>query len=153
MECSGGWHFSQMIYLWLFSSNSLTTRVFLSNSKCLPWLRFSFAITSIQLSGPPTHKTLHLSLHKGSYVRLCVSLVSPSHCFTIPPTFSPLLLQTAIMCVGAAENNAGLGALAKPPVIYSKRAEDRGDTLSCDACRGRQVWRTPCQTFSTSLVI
>lgn len=117
-------------------------------------------------------QNLFLSPHKGSYVLLCVMLVTRSRLcagslqtsLRHTPTkrahthIPPLPLQTAIMCLSAAQHGGGWGRFSIPPAIYVTfswlQVEERGKARGSDAHDGwkaRAPAGPPKQLFSGSI--
>lgn len=101
---------------------------------------------------PPTYKTSFLSQHKGSYVLLCVMLVSRSRSCSgslqiAPCRHSPhvpaVLLQTAIMCLSAAQHGGEWRLFSMPPDIYLTpgwlQVDEWHKAPSSDACDGSKA--------------
>lgn len=105
-----------------------TSVFFVSLSKCLLWLGFFQPYLFHPLPSKSSNlQNLLLSLHKGRYVLLCVMLVSPSRSCSgslqtallqHSPHVPPVLLQTAIMCLSAAQHGDEWGLFSIPPAIY-----------------------------------
>lgn len=123
-------HFSQMICLLPLLRPTLLQLVFFPPVSLHPSV-YSGSIPPPFLSLPskPSNlQTSFLSQHKGRYVRLCVTLVVPcpahvlavstaallSHSHHVPP----VLPQTAIMCLSAAQRAAEWRLFSIPPAIY-----------------------------------
>lgn len=143
---------------------------FVSPSKCLLWLgRFFPPFFRFYLfhPSPPTYKPLFIAAQRtlcSSLCRACCPLSRScpgslqSALLPHSPHVPPVLPQTAIMCLSAAQHAAEWRLFSIPPAIYltlsSAQVEQRHRARSSHVCDGRTAWLPagpPKQPFSGSI--